>query len=232
MNKILICDDEDDIRYALKIYLKSDEYELIEAHDGKEATDMVRTGAIDLVLLDIMMPGVDGIEAMKEIRSFSNIPIILLTAKSESTDKVSGLEAGADDYITKPFDPADVRARVKAQLRRYTALGSRMASIHVIRIGGIEMDDSTKKAYVNGEEADLTFAEYEILKLLMNNPGMCFSPAEIYRTIWNEDAGGSERSIAVHIRHLREKIEVDPANPRYLQAVWGQGYRIVGQERG
>lgn len=232
MYNILICDDEEDILYALKIYLKNPEYCIFEAHNGAEAIEMIKQKRIDLLLLDIMMPVMDGISAMKTIREFSNIPIILLTAKGESLDKITGFEEGADDYITKPFEPFDVKARVSAQLRRFTMLGGKTPSApQVHRVGGITMDDSQKTVFVNGEEISLTFSEYEILKLLMLHSGKCFSPSEIYQNIWKEHAIGSERTIAVHIRHLREKIEVDPANPRLLQAVWGQGYRLVGAEK-
>lgn len=230
MLKILLCDDEEDILYALKIYLKNPDYELYEAHNGKEAVEFVRTNHVDLLLLDLMMPVMDGMSAMAEIRSFSNIPIIILTAKGESNDKLMGFEGGADDYITKPFDPADVKLRVSAQLRRYTALGSRPVenTESLISIAGITLDDTNKQVIVNGEDVTLTFSEFEILKLLMKHPHECFTPKEIYQRVWKENAFGSERAIAVHIRHLREKIEIDPANPRYINAVWGQGYRFLG----
>ncbi len=230
MLKILLCDDEEDILYALKIYLKNPDYELYEAHNGKEAVEFVKTNHVDLLLLDLMMPVMDGMSAMAEIRSFSNIPIIILTAKGESNDKLMGFEGGADDYITKPFDPVDVKLRVSAQLRRYTALGSRPVenTESVISIAGITLDDTNKQVIVNGEDVTLTFSEFEILKLLMKHPHECFTPKEIYQRVWKENAFGSERAIAVHIRHLREKIEIDPANPRYINAVWGQGYRFLG----
>ena len=192
--------------------------------------EFVKTNHVDLLLLDLMMPVMDGMSAMAEIRSFSNIPIIILTAKGESNDKLMGFEGGADDYITKPFDPVDVKLRVSAQIRRYTALGSRPVenTESVISIAGITLDDTNKQVIVNGEEVTLTFSEFEILKLLMNHPHECFTPKEIYQRVWKENAFGSERAIAVHIRHLREKIEIDPANPRYINAVWGQGYRFLG----
>lgn len=231
MYHILLCDDEDDIRYALKIYLKNPEYVFHEAHDGAEAIEIVKKEKIDLLLLDIMMPRMDGIAAMKEIRAFSNIPIILLTAKGENEDKIEGFETGADDYITKPFEPFEVKARVSAQLRRFISLGSKAkSSSEMLKVGRIELDDISKTVFVNGEEVTLTFSEYEILKLLMKNVDKCFSPTEIYQHIWKENPMGSERTVSVHIRHLREKIEIDPAKPRLLQAVWGQGYRIVGAE--
>ena len=227
MYNILLCDDEEDILFALKIYLTNSEYHFFEAHNGEEALQILRENPIDLLLLDVMMPAKDGISTLLELRSFSNIPVILLTAKSESLDKIIGFEHGADDYITKPFDPMDVKIRVKAQLRRFTSLGGRLSS-SVLKVGGIILDDTNKQVTVNGEEVSLTFSEYEILKLLMSNPGTCFSPSEIYHRIWNENTSGTEKSIAVHIRHIRKKIEVDPAKPRYLSAVWGQGYRMIG----
>lgn len=228
MYNILLCDDEEDIIYALKIYLRNPEYTFYEAKNGREAVELLKNNHMDLVLIDVMMPQMDGITAVKEIRTFSNVPVIFLTAKSESYDKVAGFEEGGDDYITKPFDPMDVKARVSAQIRRYTRLGSRQIKNNSLIIGGIVLDDSLKRVTVNGDEVSLTFSEYEILKLLMSNPQKCFSPSEIYSSIWKENAIGSERTISVHIRHLREKIEIDPANPRYITAVWGQGYRILG----
>ncbi len=230
MYNILLCDDEEDILYALKIYLNKPEYCFFEAHNGLQAVEMIKNNHIDLLLIDVMMPVMDGITSVREIRKFSNLPIIFLTAKSESYDKIEGFEEGGDDYITKPFDPQDVKARVSAQIRRYTSLGSRneKKGNSIIEIGGISLDDSLKKVYVNGEEVSLTYSEYEILKLLMSNPQKCFSPSEIYTHIWKENAVSCERTVSVHIRHLREKIEIDPSNPRYITAVWGQGYRMLG----
>lgn len=227
MYNILLCDDEEDIIYALKIYLKNPEYKFFEANDGEEAVNLVKNEKIDLILLDIMMPKKDGIEAMREIRSFSNVPIILLTAKSESGDKVCGFNEGADDYVTKPFDPVEVQARVSATIRRYTSLGSKPQGSNVIKVGGIELYVDAKTCYVNGEEIDLTHSEMEILRTLMENPGVCFSPSDLYFQIWKEKVVGCEKTISVHICHLREKIEIDPANPRYLRNIWGQGYCIV-----
>lgn len=227
MYNILLCDDEADIIYALKIYLKNPEYTFYEANDGEEAVAIVKDVKIDLVLMDIMMPKMDGIEAMREIRSFSNVPIILLTAKSELVDKVCGFNEGADDYITKPFDPIDVQARVLATIRRYTFLGSKSQDTKVIKNGGIELYIDSRICYVNGEVVDLTHSEMEILRTLMENEGTCFSPSDLYSRIWKEKAVGCEKTISVHIRHLREKIEIDPANPRYLKNIWGQGYCIV-----
>ena len=225
MYNILICDDERDIVNALKIYLNDINYTLYEAFNGKEALKVIEEQDIHLVLLDIMMPEMDGMEAMVKIREKSNVPIILLTAKSEDSDKILGLTVGADDYITKPFNPVEVSARVKSQLRRYMQLGAGNMKPQTIRCGAIEMDDSSKKVTLDGEEVSLTPTEYDILKLLMQNPGQVFSPKEIYRRIWNDLPYGSENTVAVHIRHLREKLEINPADPRYLKVVWGQGYK-------
>ncbi len=225
MYNILICDDEKDIVNALKIYLHDDNYTLFEAYNGKEALKVIGREEIHLVLMDIMMPEMDGISAMVKIREQSNVPIILLTAKSEDADKVLGLNVGADDYITKPFSPVEVLARVKSQLRRYMQLGSGTTPVQTLRVGGIELDDKEKTVHLDGEEISLTPTEYEILKLLMQNPGQVFSPKEIYKRIWNDAPYGSENTVAVHIRHLREKVEIDPAEPRYLKVVWGQGYK-------
>ncbi len=225
MYNILICDDERDIVNALKIYLNDANYTLYEAFNGKEALKVIEEQEIHLVLLDIMMPEMDGMEAMVKIREKSNVPIILLTAKSEDSDKILGLTVGADDYITKPFNPVEVSARVKSQLRRYMQLGAGNIQPQVMRCGAIELDDSAKKVTLDGEEVSLTPTEYDILKLLMQHPGQVFSPKEIYRKIWNDLPYGSENTVAVHIRHLREKLEINPAEPRYLKVVWGQGYK-------
>ncbi|MBE6760942.1 MAG: response regulator transcription factor [Ruminococcaceae bacterium] len=226
MYNILICDDEKDIVSALKIYLNTGDYNLFTAFNGLEAVNLVKEKEIHLILMDIMMPIMDGIEAMREIRSFSNIPIILLTAKSEEIDKISGLDAGADDYITKPFKPFEVLARVKSQIRRYMHLGSGKSAQDSIIVGNIEICDKTKMVFVDGEQVALTPTEYEILKLFMENPGQVFSPSEIYKNVWKDVPLGAENTVAVHIRHLREKIEINPAEPRYLKVVWGQGYKI------
>ena len=225
MYNILICDDERDIVNALKIYLNDVNYTLYEAFNGKEALKVIEEQEIHLVLLDIMMPEMDGMEAMVKIREKSNVPIILLTAKSEDSDKILGLTVGADDYITKPFNPVEVSARVKSQLRRYMQLGAGNMQPQVMRCGAIELDDSAKKVTLDGEEVSLTPTEYDILKLLMQHPGQDKSPKEIYRKIWNDLPYGSENTVAVHIRHLREKLEINPAEPRYLKVVWGQGYK-------
>lgn len=227
MYNILLCDDEEDILYALKIYLQNPEYQFFEAHTGKEALNVVREETIDIVLMDVMMPEMDGIKALSEIRKISNVPVILLTAKSEEMDKIVGLGEGADDYVTKPFHPMEVAARVKSHLRRYLMLGGSSAKNHVIRIGGIELNDDRREVHLDGESINLTPTEYQILKLLMSHPGKVFSPSEIYSFVWKEEAViGSEGTVAVHIRHLREKMEINPAEPRYLKVVWGQGYRM------
>lgn len=225
MYNILICDDEKDIVNALKIYLYDSDYTLFEAYNGKEALEVIRHQEIHLVLMDIMMPEMDGIAAMVKIREICNVPVILLTAKSEDSDKILGLTVGADDYITKPFNPVEVAARVKSQLRRYMQLGGGAVRSEVLRVGGIELDDKEKTVLLDGEPASLTPTEYDILKLLMENPGQVFSPKEIYSRIWNDLPYGSENTVAVHIRHLREKLEINPAEPRYIKVVWGQGYK-------
>ena len=226
MYNILICDDEKDIVNALKIYLADANYRLFEAYTGKEALKVIDSQDIHLVLMDIMMPEMDGISAMVKIREKSNVPVILLTAKSEDTDKILGLNVGADDYITKPFHPVEVAARVRSQLRRYMQLGGGNMKQTVLTIGGIELDDKAKSVTLDGEPVALTPTEYEILKLLMEHPGQVFAPKEIYQRIWNDLPYGSENTVAVHIRHLREKLEINPAEPRYLKVVWGQGYKI------
>ena len=227
MYNILICDDQPDIVRALKIYLAPEGYRLLEAFDGLQALEIARREELHLILMDVMMPQVDGILATTRIREMSNVPIILLTAKSETEDVVAGLNAGADDYITKPFVPAEVLARVRSQLRRYAMLGSRTEeSAHSITVGGITLSDATKTVTVDGEEAALTPIEYSILRLLMRHPGKVFSTKALYEAVWQEAAIGSEGAVAVHIRHLREKIEIDPSNPRYLKVIWGQGYKM------
>ena len=229
MYNILICDDQPDIVNALKIYLTPEGYQLYEAFTGMEALEIVKNQDIHLILMDIMMPGMDGITATAKIREYSNCPIILLTAKSETEDKVLGLNVGADDYITKPFVPVEVLARVRSQLRRYATLGSRPAeNAPGVTIGGITLDDRTKTVTVEGETVSLTPTEYAILHLLMKNPGKVFSTKVLYESVWQEAALGSEGAVAVHIRHLREKIEINPSEPRYLKVVWGQGYKMEG----
>ena len=208
------------------IYLTSDGYEVIPARNGLEALDIVKHNDVHLVLMDIMMPVMDGIEAMVEIRKISNVPVILLTAKSEDTDKVLGLTVGADDYVTKPFNPVELQARVKSQIRRYMLLGAGNTSAGKLVIGGIELDDKSKTVTVDGEAANLTRTEYDILKLLMEHPGEVYSPNQIYAKVWKDEPYGTENTVAVHIRHLREKVEINPAEPRYLKVIWGRGYKI------
>lgn len=226
MYNILICDDDRDIVSALKIYLTAEDYQLFEAYTGKEALEIVAKNEIHLILMDIMMPELDGITATARLRETENIPIILLTAKGEDSDKVLGLNIGADDYITKPFSPIEVIARVRSQLRRYTNLGGMEKRPDYYTVGGIELDDEAKQVTVDGEPAALTPIEYNILKFLMQSPGKVFSSAQIYTNVWKDAPYGSENAVAVHIRHLREKIEIDPSEPRYLKVVWGQGYKI------
>ena len=229
MYNILICDDQPDIVNALKIYLAPEGYNLFEAFTGKEALEIVQKNDIHLILLDVMMPVMDGITATAKIRETSNVPIILLTAKSETEDKVLGLNVGADDYITKPFVPVEVLARVRSQLRRYAQLGSCPAPAdRNLIIGSISLDDRTKSVTVDGESVALTPTEYAILHLLMANPGKVYSTKLLYESVWQEAALGSEGAVAVHIRHLREKIEINPSEPRYLKVVWGQGYKMEG----
>ena len=226
MNTILVCDDERDIVAALKIYLEADGYRVLTASNGREALETVHNETVQLVLLDIMMPGMDGITAMSQLRAFSNVPVILLTAKSEDSDKILGLNVGADDYITKPFNPVEVLARVRSQLRRYLQLGGTAPAPAVLKIGGIELDDRAKTVSVDGESVSLTPKEYDILHFLMQNPGRVFSPSEIYRQVWDELPLNADNALAVHIRHIREKIEISPADPRYLKVVWGKGYKM------
>ena len=226
MPNILICDDERDIVQALKIYLSAPDMRIFEAFNGREALEIIEREDIHLVLMDIMMPELDGLSAMEQIRSRSNMPVILITAKSEDTDIIHGLNSGADDYITKPFKPVELMARVRSALRRYLLLGGGEIKAETVRIGGIELDNAAKSVRLDGEEVNLTPTEFEILHLLMSHPGQVFSPREIYRRVWQDAPYGSENTVAVHIRHLREKIEIDPARPRYLKVVWGQGYKI------
>ncbi len=228
MYNILVCDDERDIVSAIRIYLTGDGYRVFEAYDGVQALEVMRREEIHLVLMDIMMPNMDGIAAMLKIRERSNVPVILLTAKSEDTDKVLGLTVGADDYVTKPFNPVELQARVRSQLRRYMQLGGGTRQGGRLCIGGIELDNKAKTVTLDGEDVAVTRTEYDILKLLMEHPGQVFSPAEIYQEVWKDVSIGTENTVAVHIRHLREKIEYDPAQPRYLKVVWGRGYKMEG----
>lgn len=229
MYRVLVCDDEKDIVSALEIYLMSEGYEVVKTYNGREAMEAVKLQEIHLVLMDIMMPVMDGIQAMAEIRKISNVPVILLTAKSEDTDKVLGLTIGADDYVTKPFNPVELQARVKSQIRRYMLLGGGTPVAEKLTVGGIEVDDKSKEVTLDGELVNLTRTEYDILKLLLEHKGEVFSPNQIYEKVWKDDPFGTENTVAVHIRHLREKIEYDPANPRYLKVVWGRGYKMEGE---
>ena len=226
MHNILICDDDHDIVKALRIYLSTGAYRIFEAYTGQEAVDLVRREEIHLILMDIMMPVLDGISATEVLRRETNIPIILLTAKSESSDKVLGLTVGADDYITKPFDPMEVLARVRSQLRRYTMLGGAAPKPAALRVGGILLDDETKQVTLDGDPVSLTPIEYDLLHFLLKNPGKVYSSKELYESVWHESALGSEGVVAVHIRHLREKLEITPSEPRYLKVVWGRGYKL------
>ena len=228
MYTVLICDDQPDIVNALKIYLQPEGYRLLVAFDGLQAVELLRREQVHLVLMDIMMPKMDGLTALDRIRCFSNVPVILLTAKSQTEDVVQGLGSGADDYITKPFVPAEVLARVRSQLRRYASLGSCAQTQDELRVGNITMNEETKTAAVDGQPVALTPIEYSILRLLLQNPGKVYSTKALYEAVWQEAALGSEGAVAVHIRHLREKIEITPSEPRYLKVVWGQGYKIEG----
>ncbi len=230
MNTILVCDDDRDIVNAVSIYLSGEGYETLKAYNGKEALDMVKAHSeISLIILDIMMPVMDGLTACNEIRLISNIPIILLTAKSQDVDKIIGLNIGADDYVTKPFNPIELIARVRSQIRRYTKLGGGKGNSDEIIVGDIRLNDISKRVTVDERDIVLTPTEYGILKVLMERPGMVFSPKEIYKRVWNGDPIGAEGTVAVHIRHLREKIEIDPANPRYIKVMWGQGYKLCDE---
>ena len=226
MYNILICDDEKDIVSALKIYLANDDYNLFEAYNGRQALEVIEKEELHLILLDIMMPELDGIQVLTQMRRTKNIPVIFLTAKGEDTDKILGLNLGADDYVTKPFNPVELLARVKSQLRRYMELGAGTMKKDSLQVGDIQLDDRAKKVALAGEPVSLTPKEYGILKFLMEHPGQVFSPKQIYSQVWDEYAYGTEGTVAVHIRHLREKLEINPDEPRHLKVVWGQGYKI------
>ena len=229
MAKILVCDDDKEIVEAIEIYLTQDGHQVLEAYDGIEAVEILKKESVDLLIMDIMMPRMDGIRATLKIREENNIPIIILSAKSEDADKILGLNIGADDYITKPFNPLELVARVKSHLRRYMQLGSTTIkeSEAVYTVGGLAINDDLKEVTVDGEPVKLTPIEYNILLLLVKNQGKVFSINQIYESIWNEDAIGADNTVAVHIRHIREKIEINPKEPRYLKVVWGVGYKIV-----
>ena len=224
--KILVCDDDRDIAAAIEIYLTAEGYEVRTANNGLEALDIVRKEPIDLVIMDIMMPKMNGIEAARRIREDYTIPLIMLSAKSEDNDIILGLNIGADDYVTKPYNPLELIARVKSQLRRAAMGSSRATSSSVLENGGLSVDDTLKQVLVDGEEKSLTPAEYKILKFLMENKGRVYSSAELYERVWGEDALGADNIVAVHIRHIREKIEIDPKKPKYLKVVWGHGYKM------
>ncbi len=230
MANILVCDDDREIVDAIEIYLSQDGYKIFKAYDGAQAIELLKKEDIQLLIMDIMMPQLDGIRATLKIRENSSIPIIILSAKSEDTDKILGLNIGADDYITKPFNPLELAARVKSNLRRYTSLGSLNAENKaVFRVGGLIINDDTKQVTVDGETVKMTPIEYNILLLLVKNQGRVFSIDQIYESIWNEDAIGADNTVAVHIRHIREKIEINHKDPRYLKVVWGVGYKIDKQ---
>ena len=226
MYNILICDDEKDIVAALKIYLEAEGYTCFTAFNGREALEVLRREKIHLLLLDVMMPEMDGISALAKLREESNVPVILLTAKSEDTDKVLGLNVGADDYVTKPFNPVELCARVRSQLRRYMQLGGGKEDGEALAIGPIRLDEKAKEVTRDGEVLSLTPTEYEILRFLMRHAGEVFPPRELYRRVWNGEPYGAENTVSVHIRHIREKLEVNPAEPRWIKAVWGQGYKF------
>lgn len=230
MEHILICDDERDIVHALTIYLSAEGYRVFEAYNGNEALNVLDNEDIHLMLLDVMMPQMDGITTLSKLRERHNIPVILLTAKSEDSDKILGLNVGADDYITKPFNPVELVARVRSQLRRYLTLGGNTKAT-ALSVGGIVMDNDAKTVTVDGAEVHLTPREFDILQLFLENINTVFSPREIYRRVWNEEPLGAENAVAVHIRHLREKIEINPADPRYIKVVWGKGYKLEGDKR-
>ena len=228
---ILIVDDDREIAQAIAFYLRNEGYEPLIALDGIEALDLIRSTPVSLIIMDVMMPGLDGIQTTLRIREEHNIPIIMLSAKSEDYDKITGLNVGADDYMTKPFNPLELTARVRSQLRRYNQLGSAAGAAHskVIRCGGLEIDDEAKTVTVDGEQVSLTPLEYGILKLLASNAGRVFSIDEIYEKVWKEEAYSADNTVAVHIRRIREKIEIDPKDPRYLKVVWGVGYKVEKQ---
>ena len=231
MAKILVCDDDKEIVEAIEIYLTQDGHQVLEAYDGIEAVEILKKESVDLLIMDIMMPRMDGIRATLKIREKHNIPIIILSAKSEDADKILGLNIGADDYITKPFNPLELVARVKSHLRRYMQLGSTAIkeSEAIYTVGGLAINDDLKEVTVDGEQVKLTPIEYNILQLLVKHQGKVFSIDQIYENIWNENAVGVDNTVAVHIRHIREKIEINPKEPRYLKVVWGVGYKIEKQ---
>ena len=223
---ILVCDDDKEIVEAIEIYLLQEGFSVEKAYDGEQALEILKKKSIDLMIIDVMMPKLDGIRATFQVRKTSSIPIIILSAKTQDTDKILGLNVGADDYVSKPFNPLELVARVKSSLRRYTMLGSCAGTKKNYVVGSLEIDDEAKIVTVDGEQVRLTPIEYQILLLLVQNPGRVFSTQQIYENIWNEEAYGAENTVAVHIRHIREKIEINPKEPRYLKVVWGVGYKI------
>ena len=225
-DKILLVEDEEKLARMVELELRYEGYAVEKAFDGRTGLERALSGEHDLILLDIMLPGLSGMEVLRRLRRESQIPVIMLTARDTVVDKVSGLDSGADDYITKPFNPLEVIARVKSQLRRYTALGGAEKTPGVLSVGPIAMDDSAKVVTLDGEPVSLTPIEYNVLRLLLSHPGQVFSSSQIYEQVWNDPAYGSENTVAVHIRHLREKLEIDPSDPRYLKVVWGLGYKI------
>lgn len=231
MQTILVCDDDREIVEAIEIYLQQEGYSVLKAYDGEEALRVLKENEVHLLIMDVMMPKLDGIRATLRIREESSIPIIILSAKTEDSDKILGLNVGADDYIGKPFNPLELVARVKSQLRRYTQLGNaKEQNDAVYEVGGLAINDDLKEVMVDGEPVKLTPIEYNILLLLVKNQGKVFSINQIYESIWNEDAIGADNTVAVHIRHIREKIEINPKEPRYLKVVWGVGYKIDKNE--
>lgn len=224
--RILVCDDDKEIVDAIEIYLVNEGYEVLKAYDGAQAVKYAEEQEIQLIIMDIMMPGMDGIRATMKLRESANIPVIMLSAKSEDNDKILGLNSGADDYLTKPFNPLELIARVKSQLRRYTSLGSMTEEKGVLQTGGLVLDDMKKTVTVDGEPVKLTPMEYKILRYLMQNMERVLSTTQIYESVWDEKAVGAENTIAVHIRRIREKIEINPKEPKYLKVVWGIGYKI------
>lgn len=223
---VLVCDDDPSIVEAISIYLEQDKYNPLKAYNGLEALELISKENVHLVIMDVMMPEMDGLKATLKIREKRNIPIIMLSAKSEDTDKITGLHFGADDYVTKPFNPLELLARVKSHLRRYTELGSLNTNSHVLVTGGLELDDEAKQLKVDGEPVKLTATEYKIMSFLMHHIGQLFSSEQIYENVWNEQSHAVENTVSVHIRRIREKIEINPREPKYLKVVWGIGYKI------
>lgn len=223
---ILVCDDDRDIVEAISIYLENENYKVLKAYDGIEALEILEKEEVHLVIIDVMMPRMDGIKATLKIREKDNLPVIILSAKSEDTDKIIGLNMGADDYISKPFNPLELVARVKSQLRRYVDLGSLEIEENIYKTGGLELNDETKEVRVDGDKVHLTPVQYKILKLLLKNKGRVFSINQIYEQVWEEEAYNADNTVAVHIRKIREQIEINPKEPRYLKVVWGIGYKI------